>query len=179
MSLSLQAIPNVTVIGRSFRIRVGCVAIAVAILAACTQTAGNGGSSKVLTAELNAALDAHLVECTEIHGLNPLELSGIGENELAAGEKEWLECAYRGVEAIMVPATEIPDMYRQLIADSRSMTDLVGEGEMTRTQRRTVMQAAIAEIEKAEIGSLRGSAAANEADRARTAGMRSAFVGTF
>ncbi len=179
MTLSLQAIPNVTAIGRSFRIRVGGVAMAVAILAACTQTAGDTGSSKVSTAELKSALDAHLAECTEIHGLNPLELFGIGENELAAGEKEWLECAYQGVEAIMVPATKFPDMYRQLMADSRSMTDLVEKGEMTRTQRRTVMQAAIAEIENAEIVSLiRGSAVTNEKlDRAKTAEMRSAFVG--
>ncbi len=178
MTLNLQSIPDVTAIGRSFRIKAGGVVLAVAILAACTQTAGDGGSSKISTAELKSALDAHLAECTEINGLNPLEISGLGENELAAGEKEWLECAYQGVEAIMVPDTKFPDMYRQLMADSRSMTDLVEKGEMTRAQRRAAMQAAIAKIEDAETAS--GGAVTNEAsDRARTQAMRGAFVGTF
>ena len=79
----------------------------------------------------------------------------------------------------MVPDTKFPDMYRQLIADSRSMTDLVEKGEMTRAQRRAAMQAAIANIEDAEIAS-GGSVVTNEeSDRARTQAMRGAFVGTF
>lgn len=129
-------------------------------------------------AELKSALDGHLVECTETFGLDPREQSAAGENELAVGELEWLECAYRGIEAIMVPSTKFPDMYRQLMADSRSMTVLVEQGEMTRTQRRNVLQAAIVEIENAEIVSLlRGSpGTSEELDRARTAELRGAFV---
>jgi hypothetical protein len=164
---------------RSFRLRAGGLALAVAILSACTQTPRDEGSTQPSFAELRSALDGHLAECTDAYGLNPREQSGIGENELAVGEQEWLECAYQGIEAIMVPNTKFPDMYHQLISDSRSMTALVEQGEMTRTQRRNVLQAAIVEIENAEIVSLiRGSVVTSaELDRARTAELRSAFVG--
>lgn len=179
MTQARELVRNVPAIGRSFRIKARGVALGFAMLSACTQVPGEGASSRVSFAELKSALDAHLADCTEIHRLNPLELSGIGENELADGEQEWLECAYQGIEAIMVPSTIFPDMYRQLIADSRSMTDLVEKGEITRTQRRTVMQAAIFEIENAEIVFLiRDGATANEElDREKTAEMRRAFVG--
>ena len=178
MTLNLQSIPNVMAIGRSFRLRAGGLALAVAILSACAQTPRDEGSTRPPFADLRSALDGHLAECTEIHGLDPREQVSTGENELAVGEQEWLECAYRGIEAIMVPFTKFPDMYDQLIADSRSMTALVEQGEMTRTQRRNVLQAAIVEIENAEIVSLiRGSAmTSEELDRARTAELRGAFV---
>ncbi len=109
--------------------------------------------------------------------MDPRELSGTGENELAAGEREWLECAYQGIEEIMIPGSAFPAMYRQLIADSRSMTDLVEQGRLTRTKRGDVLQAAIDEIESAEILSMaRGSTVtADDLQRARSA--RQAFDG--
>lgn len=168
----------VTDMGRSFRVRAGGFAMALTVLAACAQPPSNEGSTRPSFTELRSALDGHLAECTETYGLDPREQLGTGENELAVGEQEWLECAYQGIEAIMVPSTRFPDMYRQLIADSRSMTALVERGEMTRTQRQNVLQAAIVEIENAEIVSLiRGSAVTSEElDRARTAELRGAFV---
>ena len=179
MTLALELMRSVTAIDRSFRIRAGSVALAIVMLSACTQMPSEVGTSRASFAELKSELDVHLAGCTETYGLDPREQSGTGENELAVGEKEWLECAYQGIEEIMVPGTKFPKMYRQLIADSRGMTDLIEQGEITRTQRRIVLQAAIFDIENAEIVFLiRGSVVTNEElDRAKTAELRRAFVG--
>ena len=77
----------------------------------------------------------------------------------------------------MIPGSAFPAMYRQLIADSRSMTDLVEQGRLTRTKRGDVLQAAIDEIESAEILSVvRGNTvSAKDLERARMA--RLAFDG--
>lgn len=167
-----------TDIARSLGLRTGAFVLVVAILSACTLTPRDDGPTRPSFAELRSALDTHIAECGETYGLDPREQLSIGENVLAAGEREWLECAYQGIEVIMIPGTKFPDMYRQLIADSRSMTVLVAQGEMTRTQRRNVLQAIIVDIENAEIVSLiRGSTlTSEELDRARTADLRSAFV---
>ncbi len=176
----MTSVPHATkhVAAALSRVRAGGLALAVAVLAACTQTPSDGGPPGISFAEMRFALDSQLAECTEPYGFDPREPSETGENELAVGEREWLECAYEGIEKVMVPNTKFPKMYHQLISDGRSMTDLVEQGEITRTQRRNAIQAAIIEIENAEIVSLIRSseAATEEADRARTAELRRTFA---
>ena len=174
-----EMVRNATAVGRSLRIRAAGIALAVAILSACAQPPDEGGSSRASFVELKSVLDSHLNGCAETYGFDPREPSGTGANELADGERERLECAYQGIEEIMVPGTTFAGMYRQLIADSRRMTDLVEQGGITRAQRRNVLQDAIFEIENAEIVFLirSGEAANAEADRELTADIRRAFVG--
>ena len=54
----------------------------------------------------------------------------------------------------MLPNTDLPQMYRSFIAESRSLTDLLERREVTRAQRRSRLLNLIAEIEDAEIARL-------------------------
>ena len=51
----------------------------------------------------------------------------------------------------MIPNSDFPGMYRDLIAEAKSLVDLMERGEVTRTQRRNRIQIRIGQIENAEI----------------------------
>lgn len=104
--------------------------------------------------QLRVQLDDHLDGCTLATGSDPFEPSDAGDYELLPNERAWLDCAYDGVETIMIPNTAVPDMYRRLIAESRALTDLVERGEVSRQQRKARIDALVDDIEDAEIGSL-------------------------
>lgn len=101
--------------------------------------------------EVKARLESYLSQCTQTFGLDPRKESGLSENELAPNEREWLDCAYIGIERIMIPNSDFPGMYRDFIAEAKSLVDLMERGEVTRTQRRNRLQTLIAQIENAEI----------------------------
>ncbi len=101
--------------------------------------------------ELKARLESYLLQCTQTFGLDPRKESGLSENELAPNERDWLDCAYKGIERVMIPNTDFPGMYRDFIAEAESLVGLMERGEVTRTQRRNRLQILIAQIENAEI----------------------------
>ncbi len=101
--------------------------------------------------EVKARLESYLSQCTQTFGLDPRKESGLSENELAPNERDWLDCAYKGIERIMIPNSDFPGMYRDFIAEAKSLVDLMERGEVTRTQRRNRLQTLIAQIENAEI----------------------------
>lgn len=127
--------------------------------------------------ELRAQLDGHLDACTEAVGVDPRDALDAGDYELVAGERAWLDCAYEGIEGIMVPGSDIPEMYRSLIAESRAMTDRVERGEATRDQRRARIEELVAEIEDAELAIMRARelAESEEQRRANEEELRTAF----
>ena len=102
-------------------------------------------------AELEVQLESYLSQCTQTFGLDPRKESGLSENELAPNERDWLDCAYKGIEKIMIPNSDFPGMYRDFIAEAQSLVDLMERGEVTRTQRRNRLQIRIAQIQNAEI----------------------------
>ncbi|MBI4522292.1 MAG: hypothetical protein HY695_00595 [Deltaproteobacteria bacterium] len=120
------------------------IAIALALLA---------GASRIATAEISnirKQLDDHLNRCTETHGYNPETASNLGPHALGAGEREWRECVYQGIEKHVIPKALAPEAYRRVIAEDRDMTERVASGRMTRAERRTRMLALLEEIERRE-----------------------------
>ncbi len=101
--------------------------------------------------ELKARLETYLSQCTQTFGLDPRKESGLSENKLAPNERDWLDCAYKGIERIMIPNSDFPGMYRDFIAEAQSIVDLMDRGGVTRTQRRDRLQTLITQIENAEI----------------------------
>ena len=95
-------------------------------------------------------LDAHLAQCTARHGYDPETASSLGPYSLGAGEREWRECVYQGVEQFLIPKTLSPEAYRRAIAEDRQMTASVASGKMTRTERRVRIQKLVEEIDRIE-----------------------------
>jgi hypothetical protein len=96
--------------------------------------------------EARTDLTRYLERCTAETGYDP-ETAPKAEPGLLPGEREFLQCAYRGVETLLIPSTSIPDDYRRLMAEHRAMTEAVAAGAMTRTERRA-RTAALAEAIK-------------------------------
>ncbi|MGE5305156.1 MAG: hypothetical protein ACM3TN_17740 [Alphaproteobacteria bacterium] len=95
-------------------------------------------------------LDAYLAQCTARYGYDPDAASALGPYSLGAGEREWRECVYEGVEKFLIPKTLSPEVYRKAIAEDRQMTAAVAGGKMTRSERRERMQKLIEEIQRIE-----------------------------
>lgn len=93
---------------------------------------------------------AHVKQCTERHGYDPEKASSLGPHALGAGEREWRECVYEGIEKYLVLNTLSPEAYRKAIAEDREMTASVAAGKMTRAERRARVEAIIAELEALE-----------------------------
>ena len=95
-------------------------------------------------------LDAHLAQCTARHGYDPETASSLGPYSLGAGEREWRECVYQGVEKFLIPKSLSPEAYRRAIAEDRQMTASVAGGKMTRAQRGERVQEILKEIDRIE-----------------------------
>jgi len=101
-------------------------------------------------AKARGQLDEHMSECTVRHSYDPEAASDLGPYVLGVGEREWRECVYQGVEKYLVPNTLTPEVYRQVIAEDREMTNSIAAGRMTRSQRKARVQALLEEIERRE-----------------------------
>lgn len=108
----------------------------LAALSACADNQQSGKGRSTSVRDVIPFLDARLNDCTAIHNYNPNEAWGLGQYELAPTERAWLECAYTGVEKIIVPNTAFPKLYREAVTRHKSMTNLVERGELTRAERR-------------------------------------------
>ncbi len=116
----------------------------------CAQQ-GSQQEQRASFVELRAQLESYLSQCTQTFGLDPRTEPGLSENELAPNERDWLDCAYKGIERIMIPNSDFPGMYRDFIAEAKAVVGLMERGEVTRTQRRNRLQTLMAQIENAEI----------------------------
>jgi hypothetical protein len=95
-------------------------------------------------------LDDYLKQCTTTHGYDPEAAADLGPHVLGAGEREWRECVYRGLERHLIPKTQSPEVYRKAIEEDREMTASVAAGKMTRAQRRTQIEALLQLLERTE-----------------------------
>ncbi len=83
-----------------------------------------------------------MASCTEAHGFDPLTAND-DDHALAPGEKRWRECVYRGVDEYIVAYSFVPRRYKQIVAEDRAMTEQIARGELTRTTRRSRIEALI------------------------------------
>lgn len=158
-------------------ISVGTVVSICLLAMGCAQQSAESVQPRATFGQLRAQLDVHLEGCTRSVGVDPREPQDVGEYELVPIEQAWLDCAYEGIERIMVPGSHVPEMYRRLIAESRALTNLVERGEVTREQRRIRIETLVAEIEDAEFAILVASQLelSEEQRRANEEHLRSAF----
>jgi len=119
--------------------------LAVLFATAC---AAPNGSRDLATAR--TGFDDYVAQCTARHGYSPEAGSNLGPYVLGAGEREWRECVYQGVEQYLVTSTLSPEAYRRAIAEDRKMTDSVADGRMTRAERGARVQELLKEIERIE-----------------------------
>ncbi len=92
----------------------------------------------------------HFAGCSSVHGYDPRNLQELPENRLGDGELEWRACAYQGVDEIMVPASSVPEMFRELIREDKTMTAKIAKGEMMRSERKARVMAVLADIHRKE-----------------------------
>jgi hypothetical protein len=129
--------------------------IVVALLAvwsagcsAPTESGSKAGPREI--ARAREQLSDYAAECTARHGYDPESASGLGPHALGAGEREWRECVYQGIEKFLIPKTLSPEVYRNAIAEDRKMTESIASGKMTRAQRSQRVQDMLAEIDRIE-----------------------------
>ncbi len=136
-------------------------------LTACT-TAGEPPASTAPSAvqatlvEARAKLVADVQACTDQHGYDPDNVSGIGEKELAPGELQWRQCCYDAARRYIGQNPAMRGMYEQLIAEDIQLTSAIQQGTVTRTQRRARDEELLAQIRNAEEAQIKGVAAESE-----------------
>jgi hypothetical protein len=122
----------------------------VAVLALFGLFAACSATSDSRDGALARQLDDYLKQCTARHGYDPEATAGLGPHTLGAGEREWRECVYRGLEQYLIPSTQSPAVYRKAIEEDREMTASVAAGTMTRSERRTRIEALLEFLEQTE-----------------------------
>ena len=130
-----------------------------ALAAAATLTACAATPPPVTAYDPSAigpTIEQRMADCTTVHGYDP-DAATVSENALAPGEREWRACVYGAIEAEIVPATQVPDAYRGLIAEDQAMTDAIEDGRLTRSARLARLEELAAEIRAAEAAAVAAS----------------------
>jgi antitoxin component of MazEF toxin-antitoxin module len=137
--------PRKTVVARLKKILGAAV---LALSAACATTP----SQDIAAARQD--LDAYRAQCTARYGYDPDASSSLGPHVLGAGEREWRECVYQGMEKYLIPNSQTPEAYRKAIAEDREMTASIAAGKITRAQRRTRVQELLEELDRIEAANM-------------------------
>ncbi|MBL8671116.1 MAG: hypothetical protein JNK11_10735 [Alphaproteobacteria bacterium] len=126
--------------------------LGLALLAACqTQPGAPPGYEQRL-----AAAQGALAACGRAHGYDPWRAALDAPPGLAAGERDWRGCAYAALEQHLVPGSAVPDQYRALVAEDRTLTDRIEAGEATRAARQSRISELFALIDANErLGDMR------------------------
>jgi len=123
------------------------------------------GTSAAAETPMEEAYDTfreYRAQCTAKHGYDPDNLGPLSDFEAAPGEADWRTCVYKGVREILMPKTTYPDLYRDLIAKDQRLTQQVLAAQLTRQERRTLIEEMISDIRATE------SAHAALSDKAKT-----------
>lgn len=124
------------------------IVIIVVLLMASFAKDSAGRSLKIV--DIYPKMKAHIANCSEAHGFDP-SMAIVDEHALAPGEKPWRECAYRGIEEYIIGHSTVPQLYKQIVAEDRAMTEQIALGELTRTARRSRLEFLIELIREKEI----------------------------
>lgn len=125
------------------------IVVMVAISACADQSSGPASGGDGLIAARDR-LVADLRQCTQTHGYDPQDTTGVAETALAPNELPWRQCAYDAVRAYSQSHPSLRGLYEQLIAEDIAMTTAIQQGTMTRSQRRERVDALVAQIKAAE-----------------------------
>ena len=134
--------------------KIGLLALAMLAVQGCQTGSSGGGTSG--TAEVDqafSAFQAHLKGCTTTWGFDPAASHNLGPYELGPHEREWRNCAYEGIQTLLIPKSSNPDMYYRAISQDQLMTDLIEQKKMTRAERQQrldQMRAQILGMERSE-----------------------------
>lgn len=142
-------------------------ALMLPLVAACIQTSSDPAIGAV---GVRPAIEQAMADCTAAHGYDP-DTIAVDENALAPGEREWRRCVYAAIESRVIPQTPVPEAYRSLIAEDRTMTEAVAAGALTRSARRARLEDRAAEIRAAEDW----AASTAEIDQAADTALRSLY----
>jgi hypothetical protein len=86
------------------------------------------------------SFESELARCNAEHGYDPNQAATLGPYELGAGEQAWRECAYTAIEQQLMAESPLPEIYRTLIDEDRSMTAAISRQELSRTERRVRLE---------------------------------------
>ena len=87
--------------------------------------------------DLDQAFSKFLSQCTTKTGYDPNDSDITDEYTLAKGERDFLDCAYTGIETNIIPESYIPDQYKNLIKAHRQWTIEVEKRLLTRAKRKS------------------------------------------
>ena len=87
--------------------------------------------------DANQAFSKFLSQCTAKTGYDPNNSEITDEYTLAEGERDFLDCAYTGIETNIIPESYIPDQYKNLIKAHRQWTIEVEKRLLTRAKRKS------------------------------------------
>ena len=144
-----------------------CVVALALWLTACTTAGGPAASTATSGAQATLVqardqLVADVRACTDQHGYDPNNVSGVGEKELATGELQWRQCCYDAARRYIAQNTAMRGLYEQLIAEDIQLTSAIQQGTVTRAQRRARDEELLAQIRNAEEAQIKGVAAESE-----------------
>jgi hypothetical protein len=89
-----------------------------------------------------------LSQCTLKTSYDPNSADVTDEYTLAKGEREFLDCAYTGIEKNIIPESYIPNQYKDLIKSHRQWTNEVDKKSMSRSERRSRTLTVIGNLKK-------------------------------
>jgi hypothetical protein len=132
--------------------KIGLLALAMLTVQGC-QTGSSGGSMSSGTSDIDqafSAFQADLKRCTTTYGFDPAASHNLGPYELGPHEREWRNCAYEGIQTILIPKSSNPEMYYRAISQDQLMTDLIEQKKMTRAERQQRLDQIRAQVLGAE-----------------------------
>jgi len=87
-----------------------------------------------------------LSKCTAKTDYDPNNANVTDEYTLAKGERDFLDCAYKGIENNIIPESYIPNQYKKLIKSHRKWTNEVEKKILTRSKRRSLTLTVIGKL---------------------------------
>ena len=87
--------------------------------------------------DLDQAFSKFLSQCTAKTGYDTNNANVTDEYTLAKGERDFLDCAYTGIETNIIPESYIPNQYKDLIKAHRQWTNEVEKRLLTRAERKS------------------------------------------
>jgi hypothetical protein len=136
---------------RSSGWKLGLLALAALMVQGCQS--GSSGGSTSSTSDIDqafSAFQADLKQCTTTYGYDPAASHDLGPYELGPHEREWRDCAYEGIQTLLIPKSTNPDMYYRAISQDQLMTDLIEQKKLTRAERQQRLDQMRAQILGAE-----------------------------
>lgn len=87
--------------------------------------------------DIDQTFSNFLSKCTAKTDYDPNKPEVADEYTLAKGEREFLDCAYKGIKKNIIPESYIPNQYKDLIKSHRKWTNEVEKKLLTRSERRS------------------------------------------